>query len=173
MRVFLKVDSSLDEQISVEVSHVLLPEIIRGLDNSPDAMRFLDHLAIHPSSLVREAISRRDDLSKELMNRLLSDEFIDIVRNICNSESFFNFAETSDVIKAAIRDMESARIIANYVSFLNSANRLEIYDHLIAHPDPSVRAALVDGINVPQHVVGKLCNDPDAYVREAASKKLD
>lgn len=138
----------------------------------PEFAGALAAAAQHPAVSVRRAVAGRDHLPGDAAMALANDPCTSVRAELLRSAIFRRIAPESTVVALIASDPEVAMSVAELVAQFENADINVLCESLAAHPDPSVRRALVDAGGAPLKWLKKLRDDPAPDVAERALFQL-
>lgn len=170
MKVRLVIDGKPEH--SLELSASDLASLVSSLADTDEYAPVYEALAGHPASAVRESVAYKDKLTKDVVDRLMDDSAINVVRNIVRSSGAREHASTDQLLKVIARDVEAAESIAGWIESYSNANIDKIATALLSHSDPKVRTAVANNSSTPKKHLKLLLKDRDPATRQAAESTL-
>lgn len=163
--------------VEVSLGHRELENVCWMLEDCEKNREIFHEMATSGFVEIRRHIAGCEHLNSDTFKMLLDDSSIEILRSILVNDKAKEWI-TMDHIKRylEIGDTEMMVTLVSDVGFY--ANEKEVCDmnwlceQLSNHPDPSVRFALAENVDVPIYLLIKLANDDDVEVAAQAKETL-
>lgn len=161
-----------NEIFSEKLSFEILSSIVSRSPYSIDKDPLFRLLAKHPSSMVREEIAGRDEISEEVCELLSKDTSIAVLRNLTRSRAFKEFA-TFEILEKLIKSSyECAENIADDIESYQLVDTSKLAELILLHEDPQVLLSLARNSSVPKKILKKLEEHEDSAISDAAKNTL-
>lgn len=138
----LVVESSGKKVFTKPLSFELVSSIVSSTPDNKDNIDIFELAVQHPSSRVREMVAYKDNLSPQILEQLINDRSIDVLRNLVRSNYFRSNATLDQVSSLVPRDTEVAKSIAENAEYFDEISAFEIAKIVLGVGDPSVIGAL-------------------------------
>jgi hypothetical protein len=117
----------------------------------------------HPSAEVRAAVALKDRLNNETIEKLLSSNDQQVLKNLVKSAAFRDYADTALLEKLIMNDPDIAQTVAYTLEAFGKIDKKQILRRLESHDDPKVLYALAGSFSTPLTVKKRLSKhaDPD------------
>lgn len=134
----MKITISIDSKQTIEVGHSDLANIVNWLADEPRHSAFFSALVTHPASEVRSAVAGKLCLPVQLLEELVSDSSINVVRQVANNETALNLFDLGLLTTMIERDVNVASDLADNLYMVSEECLSTIIDYLLQHTDPQV-----------------------------------
>lgn len=134
--------------------------------------KFYEFAALHPSSVVREYVASKDNLSAHTIEILSSDKSINVLRSLVRSASFKKIAGEKLLVDFINLDFEIARNIADCFEQFDMADSSKLIAALLECNDPAVLTSLASNYSTPKKIIKLLVENDDPYVANTAKDRL-
>jgi hypothetical protein len=162
-----------DKEVFQEsISYEGMMSLISSCPDSDSYQALYDFAAAHPSSVVREYVAGKDNLSKKTVELLSCDKSINVLRALIRSSAFKKYAGDKLLMDFISLDPEIARSIAEYYEQFEMADSSKLTAALLQSSEPSVLAGLVGNYSTSKKIIRELVNHPDSYVASSAKDRL-
>ena len=169
----LQVTDDGKEVFTAPLSYDALADIINNYPNNDDSNDFFLLAAKHPASTVRENLAYKNHLSAEVLDILIKDSSVSVLRHLLRSNAFREYASHEVLEKFINLDIEMAQSIARDVETFQEADAVKLANLLALHEDPSVVASLADNYRTPKKILKKLLMHTDPHVVQLAKSRLE
>lgn len=146
------------------------------VDNYEDSAKNNDFFALaitHPSASVRENIARKDKICEEIVNSLMNDPSVSVLRTLVRSAAFKEHASQEVVERLVNFDTEIVQTVAGDFESFQQINSSKMLTVLMGLDDPSILYYLAGNYNTPKKVLKELQNHSDPYVASEARRRLE
>lgn len=137
----MKITLSIDSKESIEIGHSNLAAIVGWLDDDMHHAFFFSMLVHHPASEVRRAVAGKSSLPIEVLEVLMGDACVEVVRQVANNERALELFELSTIREMIRRDVCVAADIADNLYMVRESVREDVIQTLLQHADPKVVGA--------------------------------
>ncbi len=158
---------------SNKLSYENVAIIVSNYEDNAKNNDFFALAAKHPATSVRENVAYKDKISEEIVNHLINDSSISVLRNLIRSEAFKEHASHEVVEKLVNFDIEIAQNVAGDFEAYQQANSTKLCTVLMALSDPSIAYSLAGNYNAPKKLLKELLNHNDPYVASEARRRLE
>lgn len=134
----MKITISIDSKQTIEVGHSDLANIVNWLADEPRHSAFFSALVSHPASEVRSAVAGKLCLPVQLLEELVSDSSINVVRQVANNETALNLFNLDLLLTMSGRDVNVASDLADNLYMVSEEFLPDLILCLMHHPDPQV-----------------------------------
>lgn len=169
----LVVEDGGKEVFSKPLSYETVANITSSYEDSDESNEFFTLAALHPASTVRENVAYKDKLSGEILNLLINDKSIPVLRNLVRTEAFKENASVDDIERLIKLDVEIAQSIAGDIDSYQQADASKLCNVILGLDDPSILASLAGNYSTPKKVLKELVNHSDPYVASEAKRRLE
>jgi hypothetical protein len=169
----LVIEESGKQVYSHTLSYDSVASIVSNYEDNSRNNDFFALAAKHPASTVRENVAYKDKISEEIVNHLINDTSISVLRNLIRSEAFKEHASHDVVEKLVKFDIEIAQNVAGDFEAYQQANSTKLCAALMALSDPSISYSLAGNYNAPKKLLKELQNHKDPYVASEARRRLE
>ncbi len=161
------------EVFTAPLSYDALADIVSNYPDHDDSNDFFLLAARYPAATVRENLAYKNHLSAEVLDILIKDSSVSVLRNLVRSDAFREYASHELLDKFINLDIEMAQSIASYVETFQEADAVKLANLLALHEDPSVVASLADNYRTPKKILKKLLMHTDPHVVQLAKSRLE
>lgn len=130
--------SMADSNESIEIKHSDLESVVSRLDDDVCYGFIFSRLVTHAASEIRSVVARKATVPIEILEQLVSDVSIEVVRQLANNYSALQLLELSQFELMINRDVSVAAEIAENLFMMREDVRDDVIQILINHTDPMV-----------------------------------
>ena len=160
------------DSIGVDLGHETVRQIALAIQDMMDNLTLQSALAFHPSAAVRAEVARRDFIDEAAVRHLLTDRDREVTRALIWSAAARRVIEQDWLTAACASDVQLAIDVAGNVAAFDRIEPSALVAHLLAHPDPGVRAAVARAHEAGRSALRTLAADADPEVRGTAQETL-
>ena len=160
------------EQCSTILSFQAVDQVVAELIEDGDNNTLYKLLAQHPSARVRQGLTSKKDLSKEVFDILSVDTDRSVLYGLLVSDCMQKYATQELLVKYIKIDVEFAEKIAGSIMEFEQADKEELTKILIAHQDPTVAFSLAENYGLQKKVHKLLLKHPDPRVAKEAKERF-
>jgi len=171
-KVSLTIVDAEGNSTQMPLSFETLASAISASEDTLENSKYYELLAIHPASIVREAIARKSFLNEKTVSILSSDKSVNVLRLLAWSNAYKKYAKEKDIEYAIDCDNEVASTIAIDMGQFKKVNKQTILKKLLSCEDPTIIAAVAGSSDSPKKIFAKLKKNSDGAIRFAASTRL-
>lgn len=140
----MKITLSVNDAHSIEVGYVEIEDFISCLGDDPARADFFGELVKHPASQIRAAVAINRCLPLPLLEKLVNDPSIEVVRSVAGNRTALQSFEV-DTFRAMIRrDVSVAFELASRQDQINPSARNTVLAELAKHEDQYIRDIVQD-----------------------------
>lgn len=133
---------SIDSKESVEIKQSDLANVISWLDDDVCYAFLYSSLVGHAASEVRSEIARKTTIPVEVLEQLVSDVSIEVVRQVANNDRALQVLKLAQFEVIINRDVSVAADITENLSMIREDVREDVINILLKHTDPMVVKAV-------------------------------
>lgn len=134
----MNITLSIDSKESVEIKHSDLANVVGWLDDDVCYGFIFSKLVKHAESAIRSEVARKTTVPIEVLEQLVSDVSIEVVRQLANNDRALQLLELAQFELMITRDVSVAADIAENLSMMREDVRDDVIKLLIKHTDPMV-----------------------------------
>lgn len=171
-KVSLTIVDAEGNSTQMPLSFQTLASAISASEDTLENSKYYELLAIHPASIVREAIARKNFLNEKTVSILSSDKSVHVLRILAWNIAYKKYAKEKDIEYAIDCDNEVASSIASDMGEFKKVNKQTIVKKLLSCEDPAIIEAVAGSYDSPKKIVRQMKRHTDGAIRFAASRIL-
>lgn len=134
----MKITLTVDSNITVEIKHSDLANVVSWLDDDVCYGFIFSRLVNHAASEIRSEVARKTTVPIEVLEKLVSDVSIEVVRQVANNDRALQLLGLTQFELMINRDVSVAVDIAENLSIMREDVREDVIKILMKHADPMV-----------------------------------
>ena len=160
--------------VEIEIGYEKLADMLMGIEDHSKHLAIFSELVHSPDPKVRQYVAERECINKALVDILLQDKQVDVLRALISNTNAAEFIEQDKLLNLiSLEDSELLEMVARYIEYFELCDPVIIGQQLTLSDNPRVRGALADNPDAPETLLFILLEDGDSDIAASARQSLE